>query len=82
LSKGLKKNRVERYRSADEMIASLERVLDGSFPVQCPMTFIKRGTRTFGRFVDRRPLAAFGVSVMTLGLVGFAFAELAGKLVH
>ena len=53
--KGLAKDPAERYQSADEMIAELQRIRDGRCRVSCPATLAKRMIDTSGRFVNRYP---------------------------
>lgn len=82
LFKGLKKDRASRYQSADEMMALLERVLDGSFAIQCPLTLMKRTTRGFGRAVDKAPIATLIAFLAVPAVVVFALVQLARMVVH
>jgi len=61
-TRGLRKDRAERYPSAKELIADLRRYLDGTCHVKCMYTFTKRALREGGRFVDRRPNAAIAIA--------------------
>ena len=53
--KGLAKDAKDRYQSADEMLAELQRIRDGRCRVSCPATLAKRMIDTSGRFVNRYP---------------------------
>jgi serine/threonine-protein kinase len=63
LAAGLEKDKEKRYPSVRAMIDRLERRMEGDFPVQCHLTFIKRMTRIWLRGVDRYPM------LMTIGVV-------------
>jgi serine/threonine-protein kinase len=63
--KGIAKDPTQRFQSVREMIDRLDAREEGLFPVQCPVTFTKRTTRTWLRFVDRHP----NVVVLLLALV-------------
>jgi serine/threonine-protein kinase len=65
--RGLAKAKEDRFQSAGEMIAELERILEGRVRVECPITLTKRGFRELGRFLDRSP--SFAVLAL-LGIVG------------
>jgi serine/threonine protein kinase len=68
LEKGLQKNPADRYAGAPEMIARLEQRAEGIIPVQCPATFMKRTSNTWGRFIDRHYLVASAIMMVLLGL--------------
>ena len=53
--RGLAKDPADRYQSADEMIAELQRIRDGRCRVSCPATLAKRMVGTVGGFVSRYP---------------------------
>jgi serine/threonine-protein kinase len=67
--KGVVKDPPQRYQSVREMIDRLDARDEGIFPIQCHLTFTKRVTRTWMRFIDRHPL---------LFTVGLSFVVLAG----
>jgi serine/threonine-protein kinase len=54
--KGLAKDPAQRFQSVNEMIERLELRAEGSFPIQCPITFSKRVLGGVRRFVDHHPL--------------------------
>ena len=80
VEKGLAKDPARRYSTVSEMRAALERAREGAFPVQCPITFLKRGGTAALRFTDRHPRAALIATLVgtTLGL--FGLVELARGL--
>ena len=51
----LAKDPAQRYQSATEMLAELQRIRDGRCRVSCPATLAKRMTDSVGRFVNRYP---------------------------
>jgi eukaryotic-like serine/threonine-protein kinase len=67
--KGMSKDRALRFQSAGEMIAALERILEGKVQIQCHITFTKRVARELGRFVDARPWIAFFMMLGTVALL-------------
>jgi serine/threonine-protein kinase len=66
VGKGVAKDRAARYQTVPEMIARLERRAEGDFPVQCPVTFMKRGTRGVLGLIDRHPFAMVTAMVLTV----------------
>jgi serine/threonine-protein kinase len=70
--KGLAKNPAQRFQSVKEMLERLERRAEGTFPVQCPITFGKRVTGGMTRFMDRHPFLT--MAAMSLGALGFVAA--------
>ena len=82
LERGLSKDPAARFQTAmAEMGTTLEEVMAGTFPVQCPSTFIKNGGRKSLRFVDRHPFGAvIGVLVLAT-IVGFGVYDLISRLV-
>ncbi len=68
---GLAKRREDRYASVGEMIEALHVVIDGTFPVTCPVTFMKRSIALLTRVNDTYPRMA-GMTFMlgALSLVG------------
>jgi serine/threonine-protein kinase len=75
IQKGVAKDPAQRFQSVSEMIDRLARREEGSFPIQCPLTFSKRILGTMKRFVDRHPYLA---SVALFALVG-SFVALAAS---
>jgi serine/threonine protein kinase len=72
VAKGLKKDPAERFQTVAEMIDRLDKRDEGLFPVQCPVTFSKRGTRIVSRFVDRHPfLVSTLLFLSVLGGIGY-----------
>jgi serine/threonine-protein kinase len=65
----------DRFQSAAEMILALEGILEGKVQVQCHVTLTKRVTRELGRFVDRRPHAAFLALLGATALLVFAIVQ-------
>jgi serine/threonine-protein kinase len=77
VQKGVAKDPAERYQSVGEMLDRLARRAEGSFPIQCPITFTKRVLGTVRRFVDHHPLLTVAALVVfPLGIVGLAAALL------
>jgi len=75
--KGLEKKREDRYQSVNEMIERLQRRAEGDFPIQCRITFVKRMTNKWLRFVDHHPaVIAIGLIVLPLLLVTSVIALL------
>ncbi|HUB09717.1 MAG TPA: serine/threonine-protein kinase [Myxococcales bacterium] len=65
--KGMQKDPAKRFQSADELIERLRRVQEGTAPVQCAVTFMRRGATELTRFVDRNPMGAmvaFGAATL------------------
>jgi hypothetical protein len=50
------------------MVTRLARRAEGDIPIQCPITFMKRTTNLWSRFVDRHYILTS--LVMLAGLVG------------
>src|ERR1019366_9009648 len=72
VAKGLKKDPAERFQTVAEMIDRLDKRDEGVFPVQCPITFSKRGTRLVSRFVDRHPFLVSALLFLSvLGGIGY-----------
>ena len=59
VKKGVRKDPNDRYQTVSELLDRLRARQDGYFPVQCPMTFTKRGVTAIGHFVDNHPMATF-----------------------
>jgi serine/threonine-protein kinase len=72
VQKGVKKDPKERFQSVPEMLDRLARRAEGSFPIQCPITFSKRVLGMIRRFVDRHPAATMAI----LSSLGLAFIAL------
>lgn len=74
---GLDRDRARRYRTVREIIDRIERRNAGDFPVQCPVTFQKRGLLAAARLLDRHPVAvtsALAVVVLALAGIGVSAA--------
>ncbi len=67
--KGLAKDPAERYQSVAEMIERLQRRRQGMIPIQCPITFMKRVTGEWFRFVDGYPVAGMLAAAAMVGLI-------------
>lgn len=67
IRKGLQKDPALRYQSAEETIAVLHGILEGTAKVQCHATFTKRVFRSAGRLVDRHPHLAFVSLLLGMG---------------
>ncbi len=61
--KGLAKHPANRFQSAEEMLDRLSRRAEGLIPIQCHITFMKRMTGEWSRFLDGHPI------VVTLGML-------------
>jgi serine/threonine-protein kinase len=73
IRRGLEKDPAKRYQSVGEMIERLDRRDEGLIPVQCQITFLKRTSREWIRFLDRHPMIAtviLGISVLAVGAAG------------
>jgi serine/threonine-protein kinase len=87
IDRGLAKDPAGRYQSVAEMIAALSDRNEGNIKVQCPITMVKSGTRSWMRFVDAHPLLVMGgmtVAVLLmltgLGLGGYHLvASISGR---
>jgi serine/threonine-protein kinase len=64
VEKGLAKDPADRYQSVAEMIDALQIVAQGKFPVQCPVTLMKRAGNDAIRLVDKEPMAAMAAVVL------------------
>jgi serine/threonine-protein kinase len=75
---GMAKNPADRYQSVAEMIARLGERRDGNFPVQCPITFVKRLTHGWLRFVDKHPFLVMGCisAILLLFLGGIIYGSM------
>ena len=72
IEKGLAKDPAARYQSVDEMLAVLQRLSAGKFPIQCPVTLMKRTGNDAIRFADKDPrIAMVAVAALaTLSVLG------------
>lgn len=82
LRHGLDPSPTLRYPSAAAVLATLSAIRSGDFRVECPVTFSKKLSTEFFRFMDRRPktaLVLFAAAPLSLvvGLVALAFALVA-----
>jgi serine/threonine-protein kinase len=76
LVKGFRKDPVQRYQSATELISALQDILAGKVRVQCHMTFTKRMFRELGRLVDSAPWIGFATFIGLAAAVVFAVVSL------
>ncbi|MCC6522143.1 MAG: serine/threonine protein kinase [Polyangiaceae bacterium] len=74
--KGVNKDASQRFQSVSEMLTRLRARRDGVIPIQCPVTFAKRGTTGLTRFVDRHPFVTL-VSVFLVPLLVLSSVALA-----
>jgi eukaryotic-like serine/threonine-protein kinase len=70
--KGLSKDPAKRFQSADELIGTLQGILEGRGAIQCHITFTKRIFRELGRLADRAPYVAFFTLITLTAAVVFA----------
>jgi hypothetical protein len=68
------KDRNRRFRTTTAALHRLDQIRSGTFPVECPVTFMKRMTLGLGRGIDRRPGL---VMFVLLGALGLALGGLA-----
>ena len=80
IEKGLAKDPAQRFQSVKEMAEQLELVMAGAFPIQCPVTFLKKAGGTGVRFVDRHPIASMLGAPAVLALVVLGAIQLAHLL--
>ncbi|GAB4202277.1 MAG: hypothetical protein OHK0013_15360 [Sandaracinaceae bacterium] len=80
--RGLQRDPAKRFQSAKEMVDQLHLILQGRFRVQCPVTFMKRGSLLLAELVDRSPPLAMwlgiAVGLVFLALVANAIRDLVG----
>jgi eukaryotic-like serine/threonine-protein kinase len=70
IKKGLEKDPAARYQSASEMLERLERRAEGKIPIQCHITFVKRATGEWSRFLDHHPkVVSLGMLVALVAIV-------------
>jgi serine/threonine-protein kinase len=75
VQRGLAKKREDRYETVGEMLETLHEVVDGSFPITCPVTLMKQVLLSLTRVIDRHPQATamtvmFGALLTALTVVG------------
>src|SRR5262249_54418797 len=68
LRKGCAKHPANRYQSVQEMIERLEKRADGVIPIQCHITFMKRVSTAWVRFLDRHPFIVRFLMALVLAL--------------
>ena len=82
VNKGLQRDPAHRFQSASEVLDTLHLILSGRFAVQCPVTFMKRGSLAMSHLVDRSPPVAMWLGVtmaiVLLLLVANAVRDLIG----
>jgi serine/threonine-protein kinase len=66
IKKGLAKDPRHRYQNIGEMIERLAKRRQGIIPIQCHITFVKRVTGEWQRFVDRHPMLITAAMAFTL----------------
>ncbi len=66
VAKGLEKDPAKRYQTVTEMSERLDAREEGIIPVQCPITFTKRGSREFLRLLDRHPSLVMAVMALSI----------------
>lgn len=71
------KDRGRRFRSVTALLDRAEQVRSGTFPVECPVTFMKRMMAAQGRMLDRHPGAVMLTVLAVLGLALGGAATLA-----
>jgi serine/threonine-protein kinase len=77
VKRGLEKDPAARFQSVADMIERLRRRADGDIPIQCPMTFARRATNLWARFIDRHPrLLVIGMTCTLAGAVVLAWTAL------
>lgn len=64
LRRAMARPRDRRFSSANEMIAEINRMLEGRTRVQCHISFVKATVRRSGRFIDRMPWLSFALFAM------------------
>jgi serine/threonine-protein kinase len=67
--KGMQKDPAQRFQSADELLARLRMVQDGTAPIQCRATAMRRVATELARLVDRSPQKAMLVMAGSSALV-------------
>jgi serine/threonine-protein kinase len=72
LKRGLEKDPGRRYPSVQAMLDRLDRRAQGIVPIQCHITFAKRLSGMWLRFMDRHPIAF--TSILVLGIAGIVAA--------
>lgn len=79
VQRGMSKQREDRYASAGEMLETLHDVVEGTFPITCPVTLTKQSLLSLTRFIDRHPqgtayvvmFTALMTALSVVGGVGF-----------
>ncbi len=68
VDKGLQKDPAKRFQSVAEMIARLQRGLEGCIAVQCQRTALKRVLHEVSRSADAHPVAVMAGGMAAIGL--------------
>ncbi len=76
LARGFAKDPAQRFASIEQMVDSLEKVLDGRFQVRCPRTMWKRMLFEAAHAIDRNPRISVTAIFFTVGLCLFAIGRL------
>ncbi len=76
LRHGLDATPARRYPSAAAVLAELARIRSGDFKIECPVTFSKRASTVYFRFVERSPMLGLALlgSVLALALSSIVLA--------
>jgi len=73
VAKGLAKDPAERYQSVNEMLTRLHMRSDGYIPIQCHLTFAKRVTSIWVRFLEAHPvLITISMGLALIGVLASA----------
>lgn len=65
---GTDKSLEARFQDADDMIFHLQRVIDGTFDIDCPVTFLKSTNNRINRSIDKNPWPMVIASVLLVTL--------------
>jgi serine/threonine-protein kinase len=72
----MEKDPARRHQSIEEMVGSLQGVMDGRIEVQCQRTLIKRGLHELLHKVDQHPVAVMAGSTAAAAVVLAALGHL------
>ena len=82
VQKGIQKDPAKRYQTVREMIERLDRRAEGLFPIQCHVTFMKRTSHAWLRFVDRHPIGGLIAIVAATGFVVASIVLFVSRALH
>ena len=74
--RGFAKSPEERFQSVDDLIETLQKLLDGRFAVQCPRTMAKRVLVTLAKALERKPAVVFPLMLASVVLGVVAIGKL------